>query len=86
MSTLDNKTKRYSTFAVIFYINKNKVKKNGLCPVMGRISVNAEIAQFSAKIDVNPTLWDAKDYRLKGKSREAVQANRELNKLTDSIE
>ena len=53
---------------------------------MGRISVNAEIAQFSAKIDVNPTLWDAKDYRLKGKSREAVQANRELNKLTDSIE
>lgn len=86
MSTLDNKTKRYSTFAVIFYINKNKVKKNGLCPVMGRISVNAEIAQFSAKIDVNPTLWDAKDYRLKGKSREAVQANRELDKLTDSIE
>lgn len=61
MSTLDNKTKRYSTFSVIFYINKNKVKKNVLCPVMGRISVNAEIAQFSAKIDVNPTLWDAKD-------------------------
>ena len=85
MSTLDNKTKRYSTFAVIFYINKNKVKKNGLCPVMGRISVNAEIAQFSARIDVDPTLWDAKAYRLKGKSREAVQANRGVGKVTASL-
>ena len=52
---------------------------------MGRISVNAEIAQFSAKIDVEPTLWDAKTYRLKGKSREAVRTNRELDKLTDAI-
>lgn len=86
MNTPDNKTKRYSTFAVIFYINKNKVKKSGLCPLMGRISVNAEIAQFSAKIDVEPTLWDAKTYRLKGKSKEANQVNRELDKLTASIE
>ena len=64
MNTPDNKTKRYSTFAVIFYINKSKRKKNGLCPVMGRISVNAEIAQFSARIDVDSTLWDAKTYRI----------------------
>lgn len=86
MNTPDNKTKRYSTFAVIFYINKSKRKKNGLCPVMGRISVNAETAQFSARIDVDSALWDAKTYRMKGKSREANQVNRELDRLTESIE
>lgn len=85
MGTSGNHTKRYSTFAVIFYINKVKVKKNGLCPVMGRISVNAEIAQFSAKIDIDPALWDAKTYRLKGKSKEALLSNRELDKLTQHI-
>ena len=86
MNTPDYKTKRYSTFAVIFYINKSKRKKNGLCPVMGRISVNAETAQFSARIDVDSALWDAKTYRMKGKSREANQVNRELDRLTESIE
>lgn len=85
MKTSNNTSKHYSSFAVLFFINKAKVKKNGLCPVMGRISVNAEIAQFSAKIDINPTLWDAKSYRLKGKSREAAEANHQLKKLTESI-
>lgn len=85
MNTSNNTSKHYSTFAVLFFINKAKVKKNGLCPVMGRISVNAEIAQFSAKIDIDPTLWDAKSYRLKGKSREAAEVNHQLKKLTESI-
>ncbi|MEG0518934.1 MAG: site-specific integrase [Bacteroidales bacterium] len=85
MKISNNTSKHYSSFAVLFFINKAKIKKNGLCPVMGRISVNAEIAQFSAKIDIDPTLWDAKSYRLKGKSREAAEANHQLKKLTESI-
>ena len=40
----------YNTFAVLFYINRQKVKKNGLCPLMGRISINTEVAQFSTKM------------------------------------
>jgi hypothetical protein len=63
----------YSTFAVLFYINRQKIKKNGMCPLMGRISVNAEIAQFSVGIDIDPHLWDAKAYRMKGKSRPAAK-------------
>jgi len=49
----------YNTFAVLFYINRQKVKKNGLCPLMGRISINTEVAQFSTKMEVQPDLWDA---------------------------
>ena len=77
--------RRYSTFAVIFYINKSKVKKSGLCPIMGRISINGEVAQFSAKLEVVPNNWDAKKYIVKGRSKEAKDTNRELERLTDSI-
>ncbi|WP_287029300.1 hypothetical protein [Butyricimonas sp.] len=28
---------------------------------MGRISINKEVAQFSAKMDIDPALWDAKN-------------------------
>ncbi len=82
---MNNKKTTYSTFAVLFYINKQKVKKNGLCPLMGRISVNTEVAQFSAKMDVDPALWDAKKYRLKGKGRDIQRINCAIDELTADI-
>jgi len=85
MKTKKKKNTTYSTFAILFYINRQKVKKNGRCPLMGRISVNAEIAQFSAGIDIDPHLWDAKVYRLTGRSRHAVEVNHYINQLTEKI-
>lgn len=75
----------YSTFAVLFYINRQKKKKNGMCPLMGRISINAEIAQFSTGIDVDPKLWDAKAYHLTGRSRHAAEVNYQIKMLTEKI-
>jgi site-specific recombinase XerD len=74
-----------STFAVLFYINKAKVKKNGLCPVMGRITIDAQVAQFSAKADANPDNWDAKNGRATGKTKEVLNLNRQLGKLEMEI-
>lgn len=75
----------YNTFAVLFYINRQKVKKNGLCPLMGRISINTEVAQFSTKMEVQPELWDAKNYRLMGKSRIAKETNAKIDRLEEEI-
>ena len=75
----------YNTFAVLFYINRQKVKKNGLCPLMGRISINTEVAQFSTKMEVQPELWDAKNYRLTGKSRIAKETNAKIDRLEEEI-
>ncbi|WP_303222024.1 site-specific integrase [Paraprevotella clara] len=75
----------YNTFAVLFYINRQKVKKNGLCPLMGRISINTEVAQFSTKMEVQPELWDAKKYRLTGKSRIAKEVNVKIDRLEEEI-
>ena len=45
-----------STFRVLFYLKRNAPKKNGLVPVMCRITVNGKISQFSCKLDVEEKL------------------------------
>ncbi|MDR2936858.1 MAG: site-specific integrase, partial [Rikenellaceae bacterium] len=40
-----------NTFRVLFYVNGSK-EKNGLVPIMGRITVNGQIAQLSCKQSV----------------------------------
>lgn len=66
---------------VLFYLKKNQEKKNGLCPIMGRIQVGKTMAQFSLKIDAAVELWDVKAGRLKGKSGFANEVNRQIEKV-----
>lgn len=70
-----------STFKVLFYLKKNAPQKDGLVPVMGRITINGNIAQFSAKIKVRPSMWDVRAGKAIGKSSEAHQINRILDKI-----
>ena len=70
----------------LFYINRNKIKKNGLCPVMGRVTLDGEIAQFSTGLETNPDLWDAKTGRSTGRTTYEAGVNRELRSLSASIE
>ncbi len=37
-----------STFKVLFYANGSK-EKNGIVPIMGRVTINGSVAQFSCK-------------------------------------
>ena len=69
-----------STFKVLFYINGSK-EKNGIVPIMGRVTINGSVAQFSCKQTIPKTLWDVKGNRAKGKSAEA----REINLALDNI-
>ena len=41
-----------STFKLLFYINRQKVKKNGKCPVMGRITLDGKVSQYSTGLEV----------------------------------
>ncbi|GHT14754.1 tyrosine recombinase [Bacteroidia bacterium] len=77
--------KRHSTFAVYFYINKHKIKKNGRCTIMGRISINAGIARFSTKIDIQPDAWDVKNGKVNGKKRQTTKINPTLDLLARKI-
>ena len=75
---------RRATFSVLFYANKSKVK-DGIVPVMGRITINGTQSQFSCKRSIPLTLWDAKGNCAKGRTREALDLNRDLDNIKAQI-
>lgn len=70
---------------VTFYLKKNEMRADGTVPVLGRIRIGKSMVQFSAKVYVQEKLWDIQSGRAKGKSRAAVNANAELDKLCVAI-
>lgn len=56
-----------STFQVLFYANGSK-EKNGIVPLMGKLTINRTVAQFSCKQAVPKEIWDAKGNKAKGKT------------------
>ena len=73
-----------STFRVLFYANGSK-EKNGIVPIMGRVTINGTVAQFSCKRSIPKEFWDAKGNRVKGKSREARETNLALDNIKAQI-
>ncbi len=73
-----------STFNILFYVNKSK-EKNGVVPVMGRVTINGTQSQFSCKKTIPLDLWDVKGNCAKGRSKEALQINRELDNIKAQI-
>lgn len=73
-----------STFKVLFYVNGSK-EKNGIVPIMGRVTINGSVAQFSCKQTIDKGLWDAKGNRAKGKSKEARDINLALYNIKAQI-
>ena len=77
--------KRRSTFAVLFYINRTKVRKDGMCQLLCKVSIDAEWAQIGTKVSVNPSIWNPDKGRADGRSENAVTVNRAIDDLTDEI-
>ena len=69
---------------VLLYLKRNGQNEQGLCPLMGRISIKGRYnstAQFSCKVKINPKLWNATSQRCTGKSKLAIGTNREIEKM-----
>ena len=71
---------------VLLYLKKSGIGKSGKAPIMGRITLGRSIAQFSCKLSCNPDLWNSRESRMDGKSREAVEVNGRLENLLLSIQ
>ena len=71
---------------VLLYLKKSGLDKSGKAPIMGRITIGRSIAQFSCKLSCNPNLWNPRESRMDGKSREAVEINGKLENLLLSIQ
>ncbi len=85
MKTINKDIKRRSTFAILFYINRTKVRKDGLCQLLCKVSIDAEAAQIGTKVAVDPAIWNPMTGRADGRSRNANEVNRAINTLTDEI-
>ena len=72
-------------FKVLLYLKKSGLDKSGKAPIMGRITVNRTMAQFSSKLSCTPELWTPRESRLNGKSKEAVEINAKIDKLLLAI-
>ena len=68
-------------FKVLLYLKKSGLDKSGKAPIMGRITVNRTMAQFSCKLSCTPELWNPRESRLNGKSKEAVETNARIENL-----
>ena len=71
---------------VLLYLKKSGLDKSGKAPIMGRITIGRSIAQFSCKLSCNPDLWNSRESRMDGKSREAVEVNGRLENLLLSVQ
>ena len=73
-----------STFKILFYANKGK-EKDGIVPIMGRITINGTQSQFCCKKTIPLDMWDVKGNCAKGRSKESLQINRDLDNIKAQI-
>ena len=59
---------KVSKFKVLLYLKKSNLDKQGKAPIMGRITLNNSMAQFSYKLSCNPKFLPCK--RPKGRAVE----------------
>ena len=71
---------------VLLYLKKSSRDRSGKAPIMGRITLGRSIAQFSCKLSCNPGLWNSRESRMSGKSREAVEINGRLDNLLLTVQ
>lgn len=77
--------KHRSTFAILFYINRTKVRKDGTCQLLCKVSVDAKWEQIGIKVAVNPALWNPETGRADGRSENAITVNRAIVDLDKQI-
>ena len=71
---------------VLLYLKKGTRDRSGKAPIMGRITLGRSVAQFSCKLSCNPDLWNPRESRMDGKSREAVEVNAKLDNLLLAVQ
>ena len=70
-----------STFKILFYINRSKIKSDGTTPILCRITVDNKQTVLTTGVYCEPNDWNSK----KGKVRDGA-TNHKLDKLRERIE
>ena len=74
-----------STFKVLFYLKRDKVKKDGSVPLFCRITVDGKEIRFGMKRHISPKFWDVKAGKATGRSDEAAEINTLIDNTKSAI-
>ena len=61
------------------------MRKDGMCQLLCKVSIDAEWEQIGTKVSVNPDIWNPEKGRANGRSANAVTVNRAIDELTEEI-
>ena len=67
-----------STFALVFYIKRKKLIRNGEAPIYARITINGQRAEFSTKRSIDSQEWDSAKGRSSKRTKQAIALNEYL--------
>jgi integrase/recombinase XerD len=67
---------------ILFWVYKSRINRNGLAPIMMRITCNGKRISFSINLFVEPKSWDQDKQKLKGNSPLSEEINKVLMNYT----
>lgn len=72
---------KQNTFKILFYLRSNHVNKDGTSAIIVRISIDGDRQDWSSKLFVEPSKWDAKAGRATGRSSKVFELNNRLQDI-----
>ncbi len=75
-----------NTFRILFYVKRKAPLRNGELPIMGRITIDGQRAQFSTQLSVPAHLWETVAGRALGRSAVANRINDRLSNIRFRME
>lgn len=61
-------------------------EKDGIVPIMGRVTINGAVSQFSCKQSIPKALWDAKGNKAKGSSDTRMSNHIDRKSIPDNAD
>ncbi|PCJ96245.1 MAG: hypothetical protein COA50_07290 [Flavobacteriaceae bacterium] len=74
-----------NTFSTLFYIKDERRDKNGKSGLYLRITLNGRRTSISLHRKINPSKWDSRMNKLKGKGVEAEELNRFMTTIRHKV-
>jgi site-specific recombinase XerD len=75
----------FNTFSILFFLQRNKVTKDGKAPIYLRITVNGRRSQISIKRKISINKWNNEAGKVIGTTLEVKELNRYLNSLEHRV-
>ena len=85
MEPNNKEIKRRSTFSLLFYINRTKVRKDGTCKLLCKVSIDAKSARININAFVDPSRLESGNQKANGRSENARTVNLAIEKLTEKF-